>query len=132
VGLLIALLGAALSACVDADETAEAARASEQVVRLIVDYGDGVEKHFTRLGWRDGATVWDVLQDAARHPRGIQVRHRGNGATTLIIAIDEAGNEPGTGRNWIYRVNDRVGERSAGICPVQAGDTILWRFETYR
>jgi hypothetical protein len=52
----------------------------------------------------------------------------------LITQIDDVGNQGagGSQRNWIYRVNDQVGQRSAGICPVAAGDTILWRFETYR
>ena len=104
------------------------------VVRLVIDYGDGVQKHFTQLRWKDGATVHTQLQDAARHSRGIRTQHRGKGATLLVTQIDDVGNEgaAGSGRNWIFRVNGEVGERSAGICPLAAGDTVLWSFETYR
>ncbi len=119
---------------VQAQDSPSTATPSVEGVRLVVKYGDGVEKHFTRLPWSEGATVLDVLQAAARHPRGIRFKHRGDGATLLVTQIDDLANESGLGEghNWIYRVNDRMGERSAGICPVQPGDTVLWSFERYR
>ncbi len=76
-------------------------------------------------------TVWDAMQAAAKHPRGITVAHRGKGATLMVTQIDDVKNQ-GDGLNWIFRLNDEIGERSAGIQSVKAGDTILWRFETYR
>ena len=39
--------------------------APNRTVRLIVDYGDGVEKHFTALAFREGMTVMDALKAAA-------------------------------------------------------------------
>jgi hypothetical protein len=129
--LALLLTGGPFAAARRAD-SAEPTAAPAATVRLIIDYGDGVQKHFTQLAWRDGMTVWDALQAASKHPRGITVRHRGSGETTLITQIDERKNGGDEQRNWIYRVNDKTGQRSAAICPVESGDTILWSFETYR
>ena len=45
--------------------------AASETVRLVIDYNDGVEKHFTALPWKAGVTVFDLLQEAKRHPHGI-------------------------------------------------------------
>ncbi len=103
-----------------------------EYVRLVVDFGDGVEKHFTQLDWRDKMTVFDAMQSARQHPRGISFVHRGKGATLLLTQIDDVKNQGSSGKNWIYRVNSKVGDRSIAIYPVKSGDTILWKFETYR
>jgi hypothetical protein len=131
VGLLIAL-AAALAAAQEPQSDALATR--QPVARLIVDYGDGVEKHFTRLPCRDGETVFGLMEAAMRHQRGIKVKYRGKGATMLVEEIDELQSQAaGAGsRNWIYRINGQVGRRSAGVSQVKAGDTVLWSFETYR
>ncbi len=100
-------------------------------VRLVVDYGDGVEKHFTAIPWKPKMTVFDVLQAAARHRRGIRVRHRGSGETTFVLEIDGLKNEGRSGRNWVYRVDGKLGDRSCGVYRVKAGQTVLWTFATY-
>lgn len=100
--------------------------------RLIIDYGDGVEKHFTALPCGPGATVLDLLKAAAAHPRGIDVEYRGSGETAFLTRIDDLTNE-GTGRgrrNWIYYVNDKPATRSMGVQPVRPGDRIRWAFRT--
>ena len=48
------------------------------------------------------------------------------------LKIDDVENEGGGKRNWIYRINDKPGDRSFGIAKLEAGDTVLWSFETYR
>ena len=116
--------------------TAGAAESSEdsppESVRLIVDYGDGAQKHFTQLPWKEQMTVLDALLLARDHKHGIQLEYRGRAATALVTQIDDLANQGGSGRNWIYRVNKKPGTRSCGICPLEAGDTVLWKFETYR
>lgn len=102
-----------------------------KTVRLTIDYGDGVLKVFTRLECKEDATVFDILQQAAKHPRGIRVSHKGSGDATFITAIDDVKNE-GRGRNWTYEVNEKAGEASAGLVRVKPGDSILWRFGDYR
>lgn len=107
------------------------AKRDPPTVKLIVDFGDGSQKHFTQLTWEQGMTAWNALQKAQKHPRGIRVQSRGEGDTLLVTQIDDAANEATTGLNWIYRVNDKLGDRSAGITVVQPGDIVLWRLESY-
>ena len=102
-----------------------------QTVQLIIDYGDGVQKHFTALEWKDGMTVLDALEGAQKHPRGIKFVHRGKGETAFLTQIDELENE-GRGRNWVYRVNGELAKKSFAILTVKAADTILWTFGEYR
>ncbi|MDG2384262.1 MAG: DUF4430 domain-containing protein [Pirellulaceae bacterium] len=103
-----------------------------QTVKLIIDYGDGVEKHFPQLKWAAKITVFELMQQASQHPRGIQFKHQGRGSTVLLTQIDELKNQGGTAQNWIYRVNQKLGNRSIGIQELKPGDTILWKFEPYQ
>jgi hypothetical protein len=100
-------------------------------VQMIVDYGDGVQKHFTALAWRDGMTVLDALELAQQHARGIRFAYRGQDATAFLTRIDDLENE-GRGSNWVYRVNGEMADRSFAIFPLKAGDAILWKFGDYR
>jgi hypothetical protein len=100
-------------------------------VRLIIDYGDGVEKHFTALAWKDGMTILDVLEAAKAHARGIKFTCRGKESTAFLTEMDGLENE-GSGKNWVFRVNDKLGTKSFAITPVKAADTVLWRFGEYR
>jgi hypothetical protein len=108
-----------------------AAQEPASMVRLIVDYGDGVQKHFTALPWKDGMTVLDAMKAAQEHPRGVKLQYRGSGATAFLTQIDDVKNE-GAGRNWVYRVNDQLADRGFGVFQLKAGDTVLWKFEKGR
>lgn len=110
------------------DQSKEPAAA---VVRLTIDYGDGVEKHFTRIPWREGMTALDTLVEAKKHARGVQFEHRGSGETAFVTQIDDLKNE-GNGRNWLYRVNDQPGTTSSGIFKLSRDDRVLWKFSTSR
>ena len=98
--------------------------------RIVVDYGDGVQKHFTQLPWKDGLTVLGATQAAQKHPRGIKIKVRSSGSTAFLTQIDDVENE-GNGKNWIFRVNGKLADRSSGIYKLDKGDTILWRFQKY-
>lgn len=115
--------------------TARFARADDDpkppTVQLIIDYGDGVQKHFTTLEWKEGMTVLDAMAAAHKHPRGIKIVYRGKGETAFLTQIDELENE-GRGRNWVYRVNGELAKKSFAILTVKAADTILWTFGEYR
>jgi hypothetical protein len=102
-------------------------------VQLVIDYGDGVQKQFTALPWRDGLTVLDVMQAAQQHSHGITIAVRGSGETALLTKLDDVANEEGAvgARNWIFYVNDHMADRSLGATPIKSGDTILWKFERY-
>ena len=99
-------------------------------VRLVIDYGDGVQVHFTALKWRDGMTALDALSAAQAHHHGITFTQKGSGANAMITKIGDVKNE-GAGKNWIYYVNDKTAEVSAGIQAIKAGDTVLWKFEVF-
>ncbi len=104
---------------------------SPPAVRLVIDYGDGVQKHFTRLTWNAGMTVLDLMRAAQQHPRGITFAQRGRGPTAFLTRIDDLENE-GRGRNWTYRINDRLADRSFAVQTVQAREQVVWRFGTAR
>ena len=130
------LLSVAMSAPIRGDEpeskkSIEAPRKSSTVA-LIVDYGDGAQTHFPEIPWKDGMTVNDVLEFAAKHRHGISFKARGKGATALLYRIDDLENEGGSGLNWIFRVNGKLGDRSFAITPLADGDRILWKFDEYR
>jgi len=115
----------------NADPPAESAKARPTTVQLVVDFGDGFQKRYTRLAWMPGMTAWDVLQAAARHPRPLRVQHQGQKDTLLVLQIDGVAGGGPDEHHWIYRVNKNLAERSAGVVEVQAGDTVLWRLESY-
>lgn len=117
------ILGLVLAACL-----AAAAQEHAPAVRLTVDYGDGVEKAFTALHWKEKMTVFDALKAAEAHPRGIRVSHKGTGETTFVIAIDGVENEGAEQRNWRYRVNDQPAQYSAAVMELKSGDAVVWRF----
>jgi hypothetical protein len=76
-------------------------------------------------------TVLDAMKAAQEHPRGIKLQFRGSGATAFLTQIDDLKNE-GSGRNWIYRVNGELAERSFAVQKLEAGDAVLWKFEKSR
>jgi len=102
-------------------------------VRLVIDYGDGVEKHFTRIAWKPGMTVLDALEQAAQAKHGIEIKYRGRGETAFLMKIDDLRNESGgrDSRNWFYSVNGKLAMKSFGIYEPDRGDEILWKFGPY-
>lgn len=100
------------------------------LVSLVVDYGDGVSVHFTDLNWREGMTVFDALSAARAHRHGITFSHRGSGSTVMVTKIGDLTNE-GDGKNWMYSVNDKAGDVSAGVRPLKPLDAVLWKFQVY-
>ena len=129
VGFLTMLL--LIQATIHSAYSEEAAKPKSQTIVLIIDFGDGFQKHFTRIHWSKDMTVLNALQNASKHPRGLRFHYRGKGKTAFLHSIDMQKNE-GTDRNWIYRVNGELGTRSFAIFNVKPSDTILWKFGKYR
>ncbi len=102
-------------------------------VRMVIDYGDGVEKHFTALKWSAGMTVLDAVRAAGRHPRGIEVEDRGRGETAFLMEIDGLRNQGGgaESQNWTFGVNDEPATRSFGIVALEPGDVVRWTYGKY-
>jgi hypothetical protein len=112
-------------------EKNEAKRLSQ--VELTIDYGDGMQKRFPVLKWREGLTVFNTMQEADKHPRGISMKSRGRGATRMVTQIDDLKNGGGgKKKNWIFRVNGELADRSCGVFKLKPGDRVLWKFEQYQ
>ena len=111
-------------------QSAEKKIVGTDTVQLIIDYGDGVRKHFHQINWKDKMTVQDVTVAASKHPRGIQIKQRGKKATAFLSQIDDLANNP-RGRSWVYRVNGKLADRSFGVYPVHTGDIVTWSFQAY-
>jgi hypothetical protein len=125
-GLVIAMLRAA--------SEAPAAEPQPKAVRLVIDYGDGVEKHFTAIPFKPGMTALDAMRYAQRHPRGIKFESTGNGATLFVTSIEGVENESGASdeRNWIFSVNDKKGNKSCAVTELKPDDVVRWKFEKYQ
>lgn len=112
-----------------------AAEPREASVRLVIDYGEGVEKQYGAIPWREGMTVRSALESASAlvPPRGLKFESKGEGERAILLSIDGLSGE-GAGaasRNWLFWVNDVAGERSFAVSVLQAGDVATWRFATY-
>ena len=106
-----------------------ASRADEsaKTVQLSIDYGDGAVKSFTAISWKEKLTVLGALEAAAKHPRGVQFKHRGSGSSAFVTAIDDLANE-GRGKNWTYQVNGKRADKSCGVWELKPGDAVVWRY----
>lgn len=137
VGLLTWLFLAAGSSVLPTFEKTRGAEPSTapsrrtDTIRLIVDYSDGVEKHFNAIPYRDKMTILECLRAAAAHRHGINLNLRGDGSTAFLTEIDGLANSGLSGRNWVYRVNNTLGDQGIGKRTLQPGDTVLWKFDTY-
>ena len=129
----VAILAVALQVWGDRHMAVHASQPKAATVRLVVDFGDGVETHFKALPWREGMTALDALTAASKHPHGVTFKQRGSGGGALITQIGDVANEGGgrENKNWLFYVNDKQGTASAGKTALGAGDVALWRFQVY-
>ncbi len=97
-------------------------------VALEIDFGNGAKWQFSALPWRAGMTVADLMGAARKFRPGIEFSQHGEGASGLLTAIDGLKNEGSGGRNWRYRVDDRYGEVSFCLEPIEPGMRVLWEF----
>jgi hypothetical protein len=102
-------------------------------VKLIVDYGDGVQKMLPALEWKEGMTVLDALEKAKAPAHGITFKYTGKGETAFLTQIDDLKNEGGgkATKNWQFLVNDVYADKSCGVYKLAKGDVILWQFKLY-
>lgn len=106
--------------------------APASVAELTIDYGDGAQKRFTAVPWKEGMTVQDAMQFAKTHPHGVTFLSRGKGEFGFLSQIDDVKNQAGGGRNWIFYVNQERAEASFAVTRVPKAGAILWRFEEYK
>jgi hypothetical protein len=113
----------------DSGEPANGAPSAEsisQTVALSLDFGDGQERRYEPIAWREGMTVRDLTRETRRE--GLKLEVRGTGAAAFLESLDGVANEGAAGRNWTYSVNGKPGDRSFAIYEMQPGDHVLWKF----
>ena len=127
-----ALLGVALIPPVAALAQQEANPAT---VRLVIDYGSGVEKHWTQIKWAEGLMALDAMEQAKElpEPLGLDFDVRGKDEMAFIRSIDGLDNEGSGGgkRNWVFRVNGELATQSCGAIVLESGDVVRWTFAAY-
>ena len=99
-------------------------------VRLTIRFGDGKDLTFDPVPHKAGMTVLDAMK-AAESADGKPLRfdYKGKGETAFLTAIEGVANQSGDSSDyWIYRVNDKLGNRSFGVATLAPGDRVLWTF----
>ena len=116
-----------------AAETSAKNSPAATTITLIIDYGDSAEKRLAEIPWHEKMTVFDVMKAAEKRPHGVVLVYRGSGETAMLTRLDDLENQGGASeaKNWVYRINGKMGQESFGIAEVKPGDTVLWKFGPY-
>ena len=100
--------------------------------RLVIRHGDGTETHYPALAHAAEMTVYDLMRSASRldSPRALKFESTGQGELVFVKAIAGQANEGNRGgkRNWIFRINGKLGNASCAETKVQPGDEVTWTF----
>lgn len=96
-------------------------------VSLNIDFGADKKADSIDVVCSPESTVLSILERAQNMNR-LKVRFRGSGETAFVTSIGGIENEGADGQNWIFKVNDQLGDKSAGVFEVNPGDTIYWTF----
>lgn len=125
-------------------EASDATSTPPETVTLIIDYGNGEQKSFTAIPWKQEMDVLEVLQAAGSIEPGLVFEFR------VTLESDRAGRQWGiiasidgveadqTNQQWLTWINGRsegnelaaTGRFAAGAPQVAAGDVISLKLET--
>jgi hypothetical protein len=115
--------------------SAPPARADDKpkTVKLVIDYGDGAQKVFPALEWKDGLTVLEAMDNAKAPAHGITFKYTGKGETAFLTQIDDLKNAGGgkDKKNWQYWVNDTYADKGFGVRKLEQGDVVMWKFAVF-
>jgi opacity protein-like surface antigen len=126
---ILCLVGVVLTVATGAGVFVSAAAAAETVT-LVVEFSKDKQKRFDDIAWRDGLTVLQAMNAAAKSKSGLKFKHRGSGANAFLTEIDGVENEGGklNGKNWSYWVNDRLANRSFAVFKLDKSAVVKWKF----
>lgn len=99
-------------------------------VELSLEFNGRAEDRTLEVEWKPGDTVYSVMiraRDAGR----LTFAAAGAGETVFVKAIADVENEGAGGDNWVFRINDQLGNSSCGVVTVAANDRITWRLGSY-
>lgn len=94
-------------------------------VALEINFGESKSSKSIDVVCSPDSTVLLSLERAQQMNK-LKFESKGSGERTFVESIDGVGNEGAGGKNWIYRVNDKLGDKSAGVFEVAPGDKISW------
>jgi hypothetical protein len=95
------------------EQSADASELSLETVTLIIDYGNGAQKSFASIPWRQGMDVLEVLGAAESINPGLAFEF------SVTLESDRAGRQRGfiasidgveadqTNQEWLIRIHDR-------------------------
>jgi hypothetical protein len=126
--ILLLRNGGILQSTTDSGEAANGSLppAAGKAVTLRIDFGDGNQQTYEPIAWRDGMTVRDLTRETRRDKLKLDVR--GTGSSAFLHNLDGVENEGAEGRNWLYSVNGKPGDKSFAIFELEPGDEVLWTF----
>jgi len=99
-----------------------------ETVSLVIDFGNGAKREFDALPWSPGMAVADVMEAARTFRPNIQYAQQGSGERGLLTALEGVSNEGGSGRNWRFLIDGKLGQMSFCLAEVEPGSSILWEF----
>jgi hypothetical protein len=80
----------------------------------------------TEVEIKEGDTVLDVLKSVTRQNK-IPMSYRGKKSAAYVEGIDNLFEfDEGAKSGWLYRVNGKINNKSAGACIVEDKDVIEW------
>jgi hypothetical protein len=110
-------------------------QAKEITFSLVIDFGNGKKKEFEKLIGHEGITVLEAMQIAGKDAQGLELSTTRNatGRSAFVEQIDDIKNEGGgeNVKNWMYKINGKKGQVSAGVQQLKQGDQVLWKFGPY-
>lgn len=102
-----------------------AANKEKANVTVVIDSGEGKAKTYNEVGVTEKSTVINALENLKS--RGLSFESRGSGATAFVESINGIKNT-GSGKNWIYYVNDKKSTVGAGVYVLKPDDIVLWKY----
>ena len=96
-------------------------------VQLKVDFGEDKRAKTIDVVCSEDSTVLLTLE-RAQNMKKLKFEFTGSGETAFIKSIDGVENEGADGKSWTYKVNGKLGDKSAGIFEVDPADEIEWTF----
>lgn len=123
VGLLSALSTFAVA------ETSKVVLADSVSIKIIMD---DKTAEFELTAVSPDLSIAEVMKKVAEAEKEFSFKSRGRGDTFFVTEINGRKNEGARGRNWIFKVNGELGNKSAGSFKVKAGDKVEWNFQKYQ
>lgn len=104
-------------------------------VRLTIDFRSAKHDHDLEniqvdIPCSADSTVLAIMQ-RAQNLGDVSLKYTGKGELVFVSAIGGVSNLGGGGDNWVFSVNDQLGDKSCGVFPVKPGDRVLWVFGKY-